>query len=149
MSYHRVDLKWVRQTEDFEYESYSRDHTWKFDNGVVIDASAAPQFLGKESRVDPEESFVASLSSCHMLTFLAIAARKRWTVDSYEDAAVGVLEKNAEGKLAITNVTLKPRIQFSGKNMPTPEEIAAVHAKSHNGCFIANSVKTGIRIEES
>lgn len=149
MSYHRVDLKWVRQTEDFEYESYSRDHTWKFDNGVVIDASAAPQFLGKESRVDPEESFVASLSSCHMLTFLAIAARKRWTVDSYEDAAVGVLEKNAEGKLAITNVTLKPRIQFSGKNMPTPEEIAAVHAKSHKGCFIANSVKTGIRIEES
>ena len=147
MSLHLVDLKWARHTEDFRYETYSRDHTWTFDNGVVIEASAAPGFSGNEARVDPEEGFVASLSSCHMLTFLAIAARKRWTVDSYEDQAVGVLEKNAEGRLAMTTVTLKPRIEFSGDRQPTSEETASAHEKAHKACFIANSVKTEVQIE--
>ena len=149
MSLHRVDLKWARHTADFVYETYSRDHTWTFDNGVVIEASAAPGFSGNEARVDPEESFVASLSSCHMLTFLAIAARKRWTVDRYEDHAVGVLEKNTEGRLAMTTVTLKPRIGFSGDRQPTPEEVSAAHDKAHKACFIANSVKTEVRIDGS
>ena len=149
MSLHHVGLKWARRTEDFVYETYSRDHTWTFDNGVVVEASAAPGFSGNEARIDPEESFVASLSSCHMLTFLAIAARKRWTVDRYEDDAVGVLEKNAEGRLAVTTVTLKPRIEFSGEKHPTPEEVATVHEKAHKACFVANSVKTEVKIEAS
>jgi len=147
MSLHRVDLKGSRQTADFEYETYSRDHTWAFENGVVVDASAAPQFRGNADRVDPEECFVASISSCHMLTFLAIAARKRWTVDRYEDHAVGVLEKNSEGRLAMTTVTLKPRIEFSGDRRPTAEEIASAHEGAHHACFIANSVKTEVRVE--
>ena len=147
MSLHNVALQWNRQTEDFKYETYSRDHTWTFDNGVVVDASATPQFLGNESRVDPEESFVASISSCHMLTFLAIAARKRWRVDSYQDSAVGVLEKNATGRLASTRVTLKPRIVFSGDKKPTPDDMQRTHEVAHRECFIANSVNTQITVE--
>jgi organic hydroperoxide reductase OsmC/OhrA len=149
MSLHRVELKWARQSAAFEYETYSRDHTWTFENGVTIEASATPHFLGNASRVDPEESFVASLSSCHMLTFLAIAARKRWTVDVYEDRAVGVLEPNAAGKLAITTVTLNPHIVFSGNRVPTAPEIDRTHELAHQECFLANSVHTRIVIEGS
>ncbi len=149
MSEYRVTIDWKRETPDFAYESYNRDHDWRFDAGIVVRASAAPDYKGSESCVDPEEAFVASLSSCHMLTFLAIACKKRLTVDSYRDQAVGILAKDAAGNLAITQVTLRPEIQFSGEKQPTAEELRRLHDQAHHACFIANSVKTEVIIESA
>ena len=108
MSEHKVTLKWERGGAEFSYQKYPRDHTWSFDGGHTMTATAAPAYLGNPAHVDPEEAFVASLSSCHMLTFLAIACKQRFVINSYEDEAVGHLEKNADGKLAITRVELGP-----------------------------------------
>jgi organic hydroperoxide reductase OsmC/OhrA len=146
MSEHKVTLTWARGDAPFEYQKYPRDHTWKFEGGHEMQASAAPAYLGNPKLVDPEEAFVASLSSCHMLTFLAIACKQKFVLDEYVDDAVGLMEKNAEGKLAITKVTLKPKIKFSGKE-PTPEELDKMHHAAHDNCFIANSVKTEITVE--
>ncbi len=145
MSEHRVTVSWERITEDFEYDTYSRSHTWEFENGHVVPASSAPDFLGSRDRVDPEEAFVAALSSCHMLTFLAIAAKKRLVVDDYADSAVGHLEKNEEGKLAMTRVILRPAVKFA--EPPAPEVIEKMHHKAHENCFIALSVKTAVTVE--
>ena len=144
---HRVTIDWERETPDFAYDTYNRDHHWSFDAGVTIRASATPAYRGSESCVDPEEAFVASLSSCHMLTFLAVAARKRYVVDDYHDEAVGVLEKDAQGRLAITRATLRPRVTFGGQKTPTPEDLRHLHEQAHHGCFIANSVKTEVVVE--
>ena len=147
MSEHTATIEWRRETPDFAYETYNRDHDWSFDAGITVRASAAPAYLGSESRVDPEEAFVASLSSCHMLTFLALAAKKRYVVDSYSDLAVGVLGKDSAGNLAMTRVTLRPRVVFSGDKVPGPEELRQLHDRAHHACFIANSVKTEIAVE--
>jgi len=136
MSDHRVTVAWDRTTEDFTYESYSRNHTWTFEGGVEVPASAAPAFRGDPSRVDPEAAFVAALSSCHMLTFLAIAARKRLVVDGYRDDAVGHLEKDEAGKLAMTRVILRPRVAF--REPPSPEVVERMHHTAHQECFIAS-----------
>lgn len=141
---HRATIVWRRTTPDFAYDTYSRDHVWNVDGGVSVPASAAPEFKGHQERVDPERALVAALSSCHMLTFLAIAARKRFVVDAYDDAAVGVMTKNAAGKLWVSRVTLRPRITFSGPQVPTADEIAQMHEAAHANCFIANSVKTEV-----
>ena len=146
MSEHKASISWTRGGKDFAYETYSRDHSWRFDGGVEVAATAAPAFLGNPAHVDPEEAFVAAVASCHMLTFLAIAARRRFVVDGYDDAAVGVLEKNADGKLAVTRVSLHPKIRFGGEKRPTPEEIARLHELAHENCFIANSVRTEITV---
>jgi organic hydroperoxide reductase OsmC/OhrA len=147
MSEHHARISWTRESRDFDYESYSRDHTWTLDSGVAIEASAAPGYLGNPGLVDPEEAFVASVASCHMLTFLAIAARKRLVVDRYEDAAVGSMEKNAEGKLAITRIVLRPSIAFAGTPAPSPTELERLHKLAHEHCFIANSVRTRVDVE--
>jgi organic hydroperoxide reductase OsmC/OhrA len=147
MSEHRAVIQWRRETADFKYENYNRDHDWDFDAGISIRASAAPAYLGSATCVDPEEAFVASVSSCHMLTFLAIASRKQYVVDDYRDEAIGVLEKDATGRLAITKATLKPQIKFGGEKTPTPEELAHMHDQAHHGCFIANSVKTEVTVK--
>jgi organic hydroperoxide reductase OsmC/OhrA len=147
MSEHAATVDWRRETPDFAYESYNRDHDWLFDAGVVVRASAAPAYRGGASCVDPEEAFVASLASCHMLTFLAIAARKKLVVDSYRDEAVGVLAKNAEGRLAITRVTLRPMVAFGGETTPGADELAKLHDQAHHECFIASSVKTEVVVE--
>ena len=110
-------------------------------------ASANPAYLGSETCVDPEEAFVASLSSCHMLTFLAITVRKKYVVDSYHDEAVGVLTKDAAGRLAVTRVTLRPQVRLGGDKVPGPEELRQLHEQAHHACFIANSVKTEIVVE--
>ena len=148
MSEHRVTLAWERGGRDFTYESYSRDHAWAFDGGTVVKASAAPAYKGNPALVDPEEAFVASLSACHMLTFLALAAKGRFVVERYTDKAVGHMEKNEEGRLAITRVALRPEIEFGGRR-PTAPELAALHEKSHEACFIANSVRTAVTVEQS
>jgi organic hydroperoxide reductase OsmC/OhrA len=123
-----------------------RDHVWRFENGVETPASAAPTYLGNPQRVDPESAFVAALSSCHMLTFLAFASNKGFVVDRYEDNAVGRVEKNAKGKLAVTRVELRPRILFSGDKQPTQADLDWLHDKAHRECFIANSVTTEVRV---
>ncbi|MCG3114404.1 MAG: OsmC family protein [Candidatus Manganitrophus sp. SA1] len=147
MSEYQVAIDWERENEDFSYQSYSRDHLWTFPGGVRVSASAAPDYQGNPSYVNPEEALVGALSSCHMLTFLAVAARKQFVVDSYHDDATGILEKNAEGKLAVTRVTLRPKITFSGEKKPTAEELKIFHDQAHRGCFIANSVTTKVTVE--
>ena len=147
MSEHRVTLNWMRSSSDFKYETYNREHSWSFDGGAEIQASASPAYRGKPECVDPEEALVAAISSCHMLTFLALACKKQLIVDSYEDDAVGYLEKNAHGKLAVTHAVLRPRIRFGGSKAPTPEELAQLHDRSHHECFIANSVLTEVTVE--
>ncbi len=146
MSEHRVRVRWERKGVDFGYESYPRDHEWRFEGGVRVPATSAPAFRGNPERVDPEAAFVAALSSCHMLTFLAIASRKRLVVDAYEDDAVGLLAKNEAGKLAMTRVVLRPRVVFAGAS-PSPEVLADLHERSHRECFIANSVVTQVEVE--
>ena len=146
MSEHRSTVEWQRGVAAFDYESYSRNHTWRFENGLSVEASAAPEFLGDAARIDPEEALVASIASCHMLTFLALAARKRWVVERYRDAAVGTLEKNGDGKLAVTRVVLHPEIEFGGV-APSTEQLEKAHHKAHDHCFIANSVRTQIDLE--
>lgn len=145
MSTHTASVSWSRTTPDHQYDTYDRSHRWRI-AGHEIPASAAPEFRGDATRVNPEEAFVAALSSCHMLTFLAIAARKGLIVDSYEDEAEGVLEKEG-GRLWMTRVVLRPRIAFGGGLPPSPEVVAHLHEASHAGCFIANSVKTVVTIE--
>ena len=144
MSEHRAHIEWIRESDDFRYENYNRSHSWHFESGIVVAASAASQFLGTEDRVDPEEAFVASIASCHMLTFVAICARKRIVVDSYSDRAIGYMEKNARGKLAVTRVDLRPEIHFQDE--PEASVIERIHHLSHGECFIANSVLTEIRV---
>ncbi len=147
MSEHKITLTWKRGDLPFDYQKYSRDHTWKFDGGHEMQASAAPAYLGNPKHVNPEEAFVASLSSCHMLTFLAIACKQKFVLDEYVDEAVGHMEKNAEGKMAITRVTLQPKIKFSGEKQPSKEELDKMHHAAHENCFIASSVKTEITVE--
>src|SRR5262245_55338013 len=146
MSEHKFELYWSRGGKDFTYEKYPRGHHWRFNGGVEVDASSAPEYLGDAALPNPEEALVGALSSCHMLSFLAIAARKRLTVDSYEDRAVGHMEKNAEGKLAVTRCELRPKVVFSGANKPTAEEVTKLHEQAHHVCFIANSVKTEVTV---
>lgn len=146
MSEHQINLLWTRSSEDFSYKKYNREHHWTFKNGEKVEASAAVAYLGKDNCVDPEEAFVASLTSCHMLTFLAIASMQGFTVDRYEDNAVGFLNKNEQGKLAITEIKLNPNIVFSGDKQPSAEDIKTIHEKAHKECFLANSVTSKISV---
>jgi organic hydroperoxide reductase OsmC/OhrA len=145
MSEHKATIRWTRDGKDFTYKTYSRDHVWVA-NGNEIPASATAAYLGNPNRVDPEAGLVAALSSCHMLTFLAVAAMKGFVVESYEDDAVGHLEKNAAGKMAITRVDLNPKIAFGGTKQPTAADLDALHDKAHKECFIANSVTTDVKV---
>jgi organic hydroperoxide reductase OsmC/OhrA len=151
MSSYTATIAWRRGSAPFVDDRYSRAHTWTFDGGVEVPASSSPSVVplpwSKPDAVDPEEAFVASLSSCHMLWFLSIAARARFCVDSYVDAAVGIMARNAEGKYAMTLVTLRPQVAFAGERRPSQDEIDAMHHKAHAECFIANSVKTEVRCE--
>lgn len=147
MSEHRAGVIWKRASEDFRYETYNRAHEMIFKGGAIrLAASSAPAFLGDADLVDPEEAYVAALSSCHMLTFLAICARKRITVESYEDDAVGWLEKADGGKFWIARVTLRPNVEFAPGTAPDAATLAEIHHKSHEECFIANSVKTTVTV---
>ena len=146
MSEHRATIEWAREGE-FKYETYSRQHVWRFEGGVAVPGRAAPANIPKTApsapAVDPEQAFVASLSSCHMLWFLHLACNRKYVVERYVDEAVGVLEKDWMSK-----VTLRPRVTFSGK-APSDEEHRALHDRAHEKCFIANSVKTEVLVEPS
>ncbi|WP_114944905.1 OsmC family protein [Microvirga calopogonii] len=146
---YKATIRWARgENEIFSDNRYSRGHSWSFDGGIEVRGSASPSVvplpLSREDAVDPEEAFVAAISSCHMLTFLSIAAKKRFVVDRYEDEALGTMTKNESGKLFVSRVTLDPTIEFSGDKVPTPEQIADMHHLAHKECFIANSVLTEI-----
>jgi organic hydroperoxide reductase OsmC/OhrA len=146
MSEHKATITWSRGPHEFTYDTYSRDHDWRFEGGTRVAASAAPDFKGNAALVDPEAGFVAAAASCHMLTFLALAARKRLVVERYEDAAVGILEKNDAGKLAVTRITLRPKVAF-GDAPPSADALNRLHEQAHEHCFIANSVRTEIEVK--
>jgi len=152
MSKYTAKIAWKRQPEEvFTDNKYSRGHIWEFDGGAVVAASSAPSIVplpySVEDNVDPEEAFIASLSSCHMLFFLSFAGKYRLVVDQYIDNAFGVLDKDSDGKLAMTNVTLRPQVTFGGDKQPTLKELEKMHHQAHEHCFIANSVKTDVVIE--
>jgi organic hydroperoxide reductase OsmC/OhrA len=148
---HKVEIRWSRGEAVFTDNRYSRGHSWHFDGGVEVPASSSPYVvrlpLSVEAAVDPEEAFVASIASCHMLWFLSIAAESGFRVDRYVDETVGIMGKNAAGKTAVTVVTLHPHATFSGTQLPSHEQIEELHHKAHAECFIANSVTTDIRCE--
>ena len=139
-------LEWKRDHPDFELKTFNRSHRIHFPNGALLEGSSAPDYSGDPEKNNPEQLFVASLSSCHMLTFLAVAAIGKWKVESYEDDAVGYLEKNETGKMSMNRVVLRPLVRFSGEG-PNQEELSKLHEKAHRGCFIASSVNTEVRIE--
>ncbi|HYX46449.1 MAG TPA: OsmC family protein [Sphingomicrobium sp.] len=150
-SAYTATIRWTRDpSTDFSKGQYSRAHEWTFDGGVTVPASPSPHIVpapwNDAKAVDPEEAFVASLSSCHMLFFVDFARRSGFVVDEYVDEAEGVLGKRADGKMAMTSVTLHPRVTWGG----TPPDAAAVadlHHRAHEACFIANSVTTDVRVE--
>jgi organic hydroperoxide reductase OsmC/OhrA len=152
MSEYYAKVNWVRGVnEDYIDNKYSRGHEWIFDGGVTVQASSSPHVVplpySVAENVDPEEAFVASLSSCHMLFFLSIAAKRSYVVDSYLDDAIGLMEKDSEGNISMTRVTLRPHVQFSADKKPTMEQLEKMHHQAHKQCFIANSVKTNIVTE--
>ena len=151
MSEYKATIKWARNSPDFLKGKYSREHTWTFDGGVTVPATSSqhvvPVPYSNPANVDPEEAFVASLSSCHMLTFLFLAQKQGFQIDSYEDEAVGVVTKNETGKMWVSAVTLNPKIAFSGEKLPSAEDQERLHHGAHDNCFIANSVKTDVTVK--
>ncbi len=150
MSEYKATIKWARTSPDFLKGRYSREHTWTFDGGVTVPASSSPAVVpvpySNTACVDPEEAFVASLSSCHMLTFLYLAQKQGFQIDSYEDEAIGVVTKNETGAMWVSSVTLNPKIVFSGEKLPAPTDLERLHESAHKYCFIANSVKTEVSV---
>ena len=149
MAEHRATVSWKRGEGDFAKGHYSRAHVWRFDGGIEVKASSSPSVVpppwSASDAVDPEAALVASLSACHMLTFIDIARHHGFLVDSYSDDAIGILARNAEGRRAITAVTLSPRIVFSGQQ-PSAAELAGFHHRAHEGCFIANTIRSTVTI---
>ena len=150
MSEHHAVVHWQRGSDDFTRGRYSRAHEWRFDGGTTVPASSSPSVvpvpMSNPAAVDPEEAFVAALSSCHMLFFLFHAAKKGFVVDRYEDEAIGTMGKNAAGAQAMVEVVLRPRVAWSGK-LPSAEELHALHEQSHRDCYIANSVTADVKVE--
>lgn len=148
MSAHRIILDWSRGGGPFERGNYNRDHAVRFSGGQSVRNSAAPgDYAGNPDASNPEELLLAALSSCHMLTFLAVCANRSYVIDSYHDDAIAELGKNADGKMAVVRATLAPKVTFSGDKQPHAEEYAALHARAHAACFIANSVKTQVELK--
>ena len=151
MHLHAASILWERGEEPFTDNLYPRAHRWRFDGGAEVPGSSSPHVvpapLSDPSAVDPEEAFVAAIASCHMLWFLSLAAALGYRVDRYEDHAEGVMGRDGAGRMAITRVTLRPAVAFSGERRPAPGEIERLHHQAHERCFIANSVKTEIACE--
>lgn len=144
-------IQWKRAGANFTNNRYSREHLWRFDGGIEVPASSSPQVvplpMSVVAAVDPEEAFVASLSSCHMLWFLSIAAKRGFVVENYRDEAIGVMARDSSGRMAMTLVTLRPAVEFGGEKRPAADELITLHHEAHEQCFIANSVRTEVRCE--
>ena len=151
MSEHRATIRWENKGPDFLKGKYSREHTWTFDGGVTVNASASPSVVpvpySNPAHVDPEEAFVAAVSSCHMLTFVYLASRQGFQVDNYVDEAVGLVTKNENGVPWVSSIRLKPQISYGGQKLPTSADEERLHHQAHEQCFIANSVKTNVTVE--
>lgn len=151
MSEHKATVRWALQGGEFLKGRYSREHTWTFDGGVTVPASPSPSAVpapySNPAHVDPEEAYVASISSCHMLTYLFVAARQGFLVERYEDEAVGVMRKNERGAIWVSAVTLNPKIVYGGEKRPSAADEERLHHLAHEQCFIANSVKTEITVK--
>ncbi|HXP62410.1 MAG TPA: OsmC family protein [Dongiaceae bacterium] len=151
MPEYKAIIRWNRSGPDFLKGKYSREHTWTFDGGMTVKASPSPHVVpapwSNAASVDPEEAFVAAVASCHMLTFVWLASRAGFVADSYEDEAVGVMSKNERGAWWMSTITLRPRLGWSGDKLPPPAEIEQLHHRAHEECFIANSIKTEVRIQ--
>lgn len=149
MSLHRATVEWKREG-DFARKKYQRAHRWRFDGGVEVKAAASPSVVPKpwtvDDAVDPEEALVAAVSSCHMMTFLFLAANDGLVVEAYVDEPEGLLADDGGGQ-SITEIVLRPRIEFGGERRPTPAELDALHHRAHEACFISRSVKSNIRVE--
>jgi organic hydroperoxide reductase OsmC/OhrA len=152
MSEHKATISWKGGSPEFLQGKYSREHTWSFDGGLTVPASPSPSVVpapwSNPANVDPEEAFVAAISSCHMLTFLYLASRRGFQVVSYRDEAVGVMTKNERGVPWVSRVTLRPQIAYGGDKRPAPDDEARLHHAAHEQCFIANSVKTEVVVVE-
>lgn len=150
MSEHKATISWTRTSPDFLKGKYSREHTWRFDGGVTVPASPSPSVVpipySNPAHVDPEEAFVAAVSSCHMLTYLYLAYQQGFQIDSYHDEAVGVMTKNERGVPWVSSATLHPQIAYSGGKLPTPADEEHLHHMAHEQCFIANSIKTEVTV---
>ncbi|NKB34107.1 MAG: OsmC family peroxiredoxin [Pseudomonadales bacterium] len=148
MSNYKATVQWYRNGEDFLNNKYSRGHEWAFDGGTVVAASASPHIVplpwSIEANVDPEEGYIASISSCHMLFFLSIAANRGFQIDSYVDESIGEMSKNEAGKWMVSKVTLKPQVDYSGEKQPDSDTASAMHHEAHQECFIANSIRTEV-----
>ena len=151
MSTYTATVAWQRGQQPCTDHRYSRRHQWLFDGGVVVPASSSPQVvpvpMSDAAAVDPEEAFVASLSSCHLLWFLDLATRAGWVVDDYRDEAQGLLARDADGHLAMTRVTLRQQVRFAGARQPDPAQVRSLHHAAHEACFIARSVRSEVRCE--
>jgi len=146
-SEHRIDLEWARSGGPFERGNYSPQHLIRYAGGETLRGSPSTEFGGDGAHADPEQLLLSALSACHMLTFLAVAANRSYVVDDYRDSAVAILDKNADGKMAVVKAILAPRVTFSGDKRPTAEEYAKLHERAHAACFIANSVKTVVEVK--
>ncbi|MDA1230275.1 MAG: OsmC family protein [Planctomycetota bacterium] len=150
MSEHKATIRWIRTSPDFLNGKYSREHTWSFDGGVTVPASPSPSVVpapySNSANVDPEEAFVAAVSSCHMLTYLYVASKLGFQIDNYQDEAVGVMTRNERGIPWVSLVTLYPKIAYSGEKLPTPADEEQLHQAAHEQCYIANSIKTDVRV---
>ena len=148
---YRATVKWKRDGSAFTDQRYSRGHSWSFDGGITVPASSSPLSVrlpySVAEAVDPEEAFVAALSSCHMLTFLYVAAKQGFVVDEYADDAVGEMSKNERGKMWVSKVILAPAITFTGEKRPSPEQLDELHHLAHEECYIANSVKSEVVVQ--
>ena len=151
MAEHSARVVWDRGTQDFLDRRYSRSFRVRLDGGIEVPGSASPHIvpppMSDPAAMDPEEAFVAALAGCHMLWFLDLACRDGWCVDRYDDAAVGRLAKDADGRLAMTRVTLRPEVAFGGAPRPGAEAVLQLHHRAHEACFIASSVKTEVVVE--
>jgi organic hydroperoxide reductase OsmC/OhrA len=151
MHTYQATVSWNKGDQNFSDNRYSRAHLWSFDGGAQVAASSSalsvPEPMSVTANVDPEEALIAATSSCHMLFFLSLAAQSGFVVENYVDHAVGVMEKNNEGKIAITRIMLRPAITFFAGRQPTADELAELHHRAHDECYIANSIKADVTVE--
>lgn len=147
MSTFSIELAWRRTTPDFDYKTFDRGHIWYLAGGQTVQGSAAPEFSGDPEKSNPEEALLAALSSCHMLTFLSIAALKRLVVDRYEDDPVAELGKNEKGRIMVARMILRPRVTFGGATIPDASAVRELHRKAKENCFVGNSLLSQLVLE--
>lgn len=147
MSNFSIHVVWRRTTPDFEHKTFDRSHAWHLAGGQAVRGSSAPEYSGDPEKSNPEEALLAALSSCHMLTFLTIAALKKLVVESYEDDPVAELGKNEKGKMMVARLTLRPKVVFGGETMPDTNAVLEMHRKAKENCFIGNSLLSPVTLE--